>query len=466
MKLEQKITAGLQQKLILTPQLKQSLQILQLPLIELKALVENELMENPLLEEESLKTETPSQEKPSSLEETEDTGYPDAFEERISSFSHSMQIDEEEKRAFAESSIKQPLTLQDHLIWQLKLSTITPEEEKIGETIIGNIDENGYLVTPVNEISRMLGASEEKTEEVLKIVQEFDPPGVGARDLKECLLIQLKALDRDTSVAEKLIENYLTEIEKKKWQEAADSLNLPLSKIKEEVHFISMLEPKPGRKFSLFSPQTIIPDVTVRKVGEQYQAFLNNEYIPRLRLNPNYRNILEQSKDPSSREFIEKKFQAAKWIIKNIAQRQETLIKITEAIVEYQRDFIEKGIDYLKPCTLDNIADKIDMHKSTVSRAINQKYVDIPRGTFEFKAFFSKGFSKDERERFDSSQKLASKTIRSKIETLIENEDPSHPLSDEELKEKLAQGGIPIARRTIAKYREALRILPTHLRKK
>ena len=450
MKLEQKLAPILQQKLILTPQLRQALHILQLPLLELNTLIETELVENPLLEEEPLKSEEPSPEKElPSVEE---------WEERLSTFSHSSQVEREEKKAFAEASIRENLSLQDHLLWQLRLSTATAQEEKIGEAIIGNIDENGYLKTATAEIAKSLAVAEEEVTGVLTILQEFEPTGVGARDLKECLLIQLKFLGKETSLAATLIKDYLPEIEKKRWQEIASRLHLPLAKIKDEINFISTLEPKPGREFSSFAPQIIIPDVIIKKVGEDYQAFLNSEYTPRLCLNRQYKNILQQSKNSPTREFVEKKIRAARWIIKNIAQRQQTIIKVAEALVQYQREFLEKGVEYLRPCTLDQIAEEVSLHKSTISRAISQKYMDTPRGLFEFKTFFSKGSTSDDT--------LASKTIQSKLETLIENEDTSHPLSDEKIKDRLSEQGMQIARRTVTKYREALRILPSHLRKK
>ncbi len=437
MKLEQRLAPVLQQKLILTPQLRQALHILQLPLMELRTLIETELVENPLLEEESPE-----------------------WEERLSTFSHSIQIEREEKRAFAESSLRENLSLQDHLLWQLKLSATTPEEEKIGEAIIGNIDANGYLKTTTTELSQFMAVDEKKVIDTLNLIQEFEPTGVGARDLKECLLIQLKFLGKETSLASQLVRDYLPEIEKKKWQEIASRLHLPLPKVKDEIHFISTLEPKPGRKFSSFAPQTIIPDVIVKKVGNDYQAFLNTDYTPRLRLNRQYKNILQQSKNASTREFVEKKLRAAHWIIKNIAQRQQTIIKVAEKIVQYQREFIEKGIEYLRPCTLDQIAEKVNLNKSTVSRAISAKYMDTPRGLFAFKIFFCKGINNSK------PRTLASKTIKAKIETLIENEDILHPLSDEEIKKRLSKEDMRIARRTVTKYREALRILPSNLRKK
>ena len=432
--------------------------MLQLPLMELRTLIETELVENPLLEEEPPKSEGPlSEEKPSSLEELEKLSSNKEWEERLSTFSHSIQIEKEEKRAFAESSLRENLSLQDHLLWQLKLSATTPEEEKVGEAIIGNIDANGYLKATTTELSQFMAVDEKKVIDTLNLIQEFEPTGVGARDLKECLLIQLKFLGKETSLAAQLVQDYLPELEKKKWQEIASRLHLPLPKIKDEIHFISTLEPKPGRKFSSFAPQTIIPDVIVKKVGNDYQAFLNSDYTPRLRLNRQYKNILQQSKNASTREFVVKKLRAAHWIIKNIAQRQQTIIKVAEEIVKYQREFIENGIEYLRPCTLDQIAEKVNLNKSTVSRAISAKYMDTPRGLFAFKIFFSKGFASDT---------LASKTIKANIETLIENEDILHPLRDEKIREKLLEKGMRIARRTVTKYREALRILPSHLRKK
>lgn len=468
MKIEQRLSHLQQQKLILTPQLRQALHILQLPLLDLKALIENELIENPVLEEEPLTKEETSLEERPSFDEIEKTYLNESWEESFSTFSHSAQTEEEEKRTFAETSLKKPLSLQDHLLWQLKLSVEYPEEEKIGETIIGNIDENGYLQATTAEIAQALGVSEEKINQILSLIQEFEPTGVGARDLKECLLIQLKYLDKEDSLAARLIRDHLPEIEKKKWQELAHHLRLPLDKIKEGIHFISTLEPKPGRKFSSALSFAIIPDVIVRKVGDRYQVFLNSEDTPRLRLSPKYKNILQDSKDPSAREFIEKKLQGALWLIKSINQRQQTIIKAAEAIIQYQSEFMEKGMDYLKPCTLSQIAAEIGMHESTVSRALSQKYMETPQGLYEFKTFFSKEFIRREGPNQSESrlQSLASNTIKEKIKTLIENEDPTHPLSDEGIKEKFTQEGITIARRTIAKYREALRILPTHLRKK
>lgn len=456
-----------QQRLILTPQLRQALHILQLPLLELKALVETELIENPLLEEESPSNEEVLEEG-SSLEEIEKLYPEEEWKEAFSSFSHTGQAEDEEKKSFAENSLKKPVSLQDHLLWQLRFSVNSPEEEKIGETIIGNIDDNGYLQITLTEIAQALGVGEDKVYQILTIIQEFDPTGVGARDLKECLLIQLKFRDKENSLAARLVQDHLPEIEKKKWQELSHLLHLPLLKIKEEINLISSLEPKPGQKFSPPLPTAIIPDVFIRKVDDHYQAFLNTTESPRLRLNSYYKNMLRDQSDPSAREFIDKKIKSGLWFIKNIQQRQQTIIKVAETIVRYQHEFMEKGPDYLRPCTLNQLAAEVGLHESTISRAISQKYMATPQGLFGFKSFFSKGFIKEELSgQFKSSpQSLTASTIKTKINALIENEDPIHPLSDEELREKLHQEGIAMARRTIAKYREALRILPSHLRKK
>lgn len=470
------------QKLILTPQLRQYLKLLQQPLLELRQAVEQELAENPVLEEDTL----PAQEEASLSELGKDDGLPsepvreldfqnkiaeldrideDFKENPYSGYESSGDENEEtvKKKNYQESIISKETTLTDYLVWQLHFLDLNPEETRIAEEIIGNIDEDGYLKVTVEELKESLGESQAAVEKVLKLIQTFDPPGVGAKDLREALLIQISKSEKGNTLARKIIEEHFLLLEKKHFLEIAKKLGVSEDSVKKAFLEISHLEPKPGRIFYSNEPITVIPDASVFPDDDnpgQYRIEIHQESVPSLRISPSYRAMLKDKKiDVQTRAFLKAKIDSALWLIQAVAQRKSTLRAITEEIVKAQYDFFEKGFSHLKPLRLKDIAEKVSLHESTVSRAMSGKYIATPQGTIPFRSFFSNRMETD-----DGSLE-SQKSVTERIKQLIAEENKKKPLSDEKLVKILASEGIKIARRTVAKYRELLRILPTHLRK-
>ncbi len=475
---ELKQSLKLTQQLIMTPQLQQAIKLLQLSRIELIDMIQQEMEENPLLEE-STTEEYPEEELAPEVEEVkvaektvELTGEGDGKEE----FDWDSYIEdygpmrvsydrEEDEGPSWENMLTKKTTLTDHLIWQLSLSRLEEKARRIGEQIIGNLDNNGYLVATVEEIAAQEGTEVETVEAVLRKVQEFDPPGVAARDLKECLLLQSKYLGGSNPLVEAIIRDHLSEMETKNYNVIARKMKVPLSAVLDAVLLISNMDPKPGLQYNEERPQYIVPDVYVFKVGDEYKILLNDEGLPRLRISNFYREILGGVGDgPSSGEdckkYIKDRLQSATWLIKSIQQRQRTIYKVTESIVKFQREFFDRGINYLRPLVLRDVADDVEMHESTISRVTTNKYVHTPRGIFELKYFFNSSISKT------SGDFIASKSVQEDIRRIISTEDARKPLSDSEIVERLSANGISIARRTVAKYREMMGILPSSKRKK
>ena len=339
-------------------------------------------------------------------------------------------------------------------------STLFPYTTLFRSTIIGNIDENGYLQSSLEELTGSLSASGREVKKVLSLIHTFDPSGVGARDLKECLLIQLRNMGKEDTLEAKIIAEYLRELVKKRYPCIAKSMGVSLDKITRSAKVISGLEPKPGSNFAPKKNQSIIPELILKQVDGEYQVIMNDGSMPRLRINPLYRKLTNKDNPESgAKEYLLDKFKSAMWVIKSIEQRRKTIRRVAECIVKKQREFLDKGIEYLKPCTLKEIALEIGMHESTVSRVTTNKYIDTPQGTFELKFFFTSEISSKD------NGPLSSRSIRAKIQELIEAEDKEHPLSDGELARRLLSLGIPLARRTVAKYRESIGILPSALRK-
>jgi RNA polymerase sigma-54 factor len=361
-----------------------------------------------------------------------------------------------------ENTIKQTENLQDHLFWQLHMTEMEEEDEQIANEIIGNIDDDGYLSADISDIAQKLGKSVEKIEKILKKIQTFDPPGVGARDLKECLTLQAKLLGEEGKLIVKIIDEHLPELEKHKYTQIAKKQKLPIEKAKHLIGIIQSMEPKPGRPYSGENIQFVTPDVYVYKLGGDFTIVLNEDGLPKLQISKLYRRALQDGHAGAAqtKEYIQDKLRSAMWLIKSIHQRQRTLYKVTESIIKFQRDFFDKGINYLRPMVLKDVAEDIGMHESTISRVTTNKYVHTPQGIFELKYFFNSSINKVE------GESIASEAVRTKIQKLIDSESAQRPLSDHEVAEILKQHNINIARRTVAKYRESLKILPSSKRRR
>jgi RNA polymerase sigma-54 factor len=469
--LELKQDLRLTQQLVMTPQLQQAIKLLQLSRMELQEVIEQEMKENPVLEEVSAQEEDSGPEEDSGLEERVHQDEPAEAPEPIKDFDwdeymegHGISTYNPPKTdgdgASWENFLTRQVTLSDYLLWQLRMSPLTPQEHEIGTLIIGNIDDNGYLQGSLEEVCRDVRCPAEQSEEILKLIQSFDPAGVGARDLRECLLIQLTALSARDPLAEQIVEGCLAYCKKRDYRGLARKLKVPLSQVLAAVEIISHLDPKPGRPFSTDEARIIIPDVFVYKIEGDYIVVLNDDGLPKLRINTYYRNMLDTEVDNVPRGYLKEKMKSALWLIRSIQQRQLTLYKVTKSIVKFQRDFIERGINALKPLVLRDVADDIQMHESTVSRVTTSKYVHTPQGIYELKFFFSGkvgGFGKE----------VSAKRVQNLIRQVVTEEDPRRPYSDEKicqlLKERYA---ITIARRTVAKYREMMQILSSSERKK
>ncbi len=479
MALEAKLDLKLTQKLVLTPQLQQAIKLLQLPQLELTQAINQELIQNPFLEEtqEEVKEDSDNASQIQEEEQSSDVSpdenllplekmmrfmVDDYFEERghdgrdLGYFNPGVETAPSFEQ-FASTST----TLYDHLNWQLRLTDAPAEIKEIAELIIGNINENGYLKTSVEELSELSGKPVEKVEEALRIIQDMDPPGIGARDLKECLLIQIRHLGLQGTLVEKIIQNNLSELEKKNYNAIVKQYNATMEDVMMAVNIINELDPKPARNFASHETNYIVPDVFVEKTEEGFKITLNEEGIPRIRLNNYYRRLLSNQKDLTKEEkkFLTEKLRSAMWLLKSLDQRNRTIYKVTESIVKFQREFFEKGKDYLKPLNLRTVAEDINMHESTVSRVTLNKYLACDHGIFSFRFFFSSGLKNRD------GQEVSSTIVKDMIRKIIEKEDPKKPYSDQKIADILKKQNIKIARRTVAKYREELKI-PSHSKRK
>ncbi|MBS1971217.1 MAG: RNA polymerase factor sigma-54 [Bdellovibrionales bacterium] len=470
---------NLSQSLVITPQLQQAIKLLQMSRMELESAVRSELEENPILEEaEVLKEEDLQRTKDAATEvdggsaevvdnNTQDPQKQDEFEwesyfEQNQKPPQSGMAGSEEIMNY-ENAISASQTLHDHLYWQVKMNGFSEHEEKVADLLLNFMDDDGYIKTPLEQI-----AAEEKLdiadlEDTLSLIHEFDPPGVGARDLKECLLIQAKHLEEDTQDLVTLINNHLKDLEKKNYDAIAKAMGRDIEEVVEMCKIIYSMDPKPGRAFVSNETQYVTPDVYVYKVGEDFVVSLNEDGLPRLKISNFYKNVLksgDKKSEDKTHDYIQEKLRSAVWLIKSIHQRQRTIYKVAESIVKHQREFFEKGAAFLKPMILRDIANDIGMHESTVSRVTTAKYVHTPQGIYELKYFFNSGISSSD------GDALASESVKLKIKDLVAKEDPKNPLSDQKIVEMLKVEGIQIARRTVAKYRDMLKILPSSQRKK
>ena len=358
-----------------------------------------------------------------------------------------------------ENMVRSVSSLADHLEEQLRFVTEDPAARRIGAEIIGNLDEDGYLRAELEEIAQRCAATPEEVERVLtEMIQKFDPIGVGARTISECLLLQLRSNPPVDPVSVEIVERHFEDLSRRRYADIARALKLSADRIMESVEEIMALEPKPGRRFGGNDSRYIVPDVFVYKLGSDYTVMLNEEGIPRLRVNSLYRSLLRSSGD-EARQYVEQKLRSALWLIKSVDQRQRTLRKVTQSIVKFQREFLDKGLPYLRPLSLRDVGEDISMHESTISRVTTNKYVETPQGLFELKFFFHSGIASGD------GEMVSSVSVKKMIQDLLGNEDATKPLSDQEVAGILKGRGLTIARRTVAKYREELGILPSHQRR-
>ena len=475
MALENRLDLRLSQKLILTPQLQQAIKLLQMPQLELAQVLNQELVENPFLEEafEEPEIEEYSTDEPQTSASADDAevsfedslvnfGVDDYFDERSSDGRDlgyfSPGVDEQPSYELFYS--KKP-DLCDHLLWQLRLSNADDAIRIAAEAVIGNIDEDGYLRATDEELVSTLGADVAVVREAVALVHGFDPPGMGARDLKECLLLQLGALDLGGTLVEKIVSNNLEDLQRKRYSQVAKQYSTSLEEIMAAVKIIEGLEPKPGRSFSSAETNYVVPDVYISRLDGEYQIILNEDGMPRLRLNSGYRKLLlkKEMLTKDEREFLKEKLRRATELIKSLDQRNKTIYKVSESILKFQRDFFDKGMQSLKPLNLKDVAMDISMHESTISRVTSNKYLACDHGVFSFRFFFSSAIQSD-------TGDVSSTLVKGLIRKIIADEDPRKPLSDLMVVERLKGHNINIARRTVAKYREELKIPPQNQRKR
>ncbi len=474
----------------MTPQLQQAIKLLQLSRLELSQSVSQELIENPVLEE--VTSEEPGEEQASeegdavsetltAAEKPSETAPEQEGTQELKSdlelgpqwdeYLNEMgdgrdygnaEADDKELPSYDQTLTRLP-SLSDHLLWQLHLSASDPNVVKGGEWIIGNLDDDGYLRATLDELAEQTGVSLTEMEQALELIQGFDPLGIGARDLRECLLIQVRQLDLQGTLVEKIIQDHLGDLEKRKYPNIAKALNVTPQEVMEASQVIvHELEPKPGKPYLSADTNYVVPDVYVIKVEDRYVVQLNDEGLPRVRINPYYRMLLSRNEavDKVTKDYVEERLRSAQWLIKGMEQRSKTIYKVAESIVKFQREFLDQGISHLRPMVLKDVAEDIGMHESTISRVTTNKFMHTPQGLFQMKYFFTTGFSDG------TGADVSSLTVKDTIQKLIKEEDLSVPLKDQQIVDLLKARGIDIARRTVAKYREELRIPPTSVRKR
>ena len=461
-------------QMVLAPQLRQSLEMLQLPILELRTMIQQEIEQNPTIEETLAKNESleiePGDGKEEESKEMDfekefevlarlDDEWRDYFFQDLQSAPYSKE--QADKRQFLLDSLPQKESLQEHLMGQLSLSGLNETDRQMGELIIGSIDDDGYLTTGLNELSDSTGFDCHVLEDILAVVQDFHPTGVGSRDLRECLLLQLNRLGiEDDTLASRIVRDHLDTLGAKKTQSLARTLKASVEEVQETAKFIATLDPKPGRIYSEETATYILPEIFVQKVDGEYVVVLNDEQLPHVRISRHYRKLLaDKSTKPDVKNYIQEKIRSGAFLIKSIHQRQKTIHRIASEIVASQTEFLEHGVSHLKPLTMAAIAKVVGVHETTVSRAVSSKYMKSPAGIFELKYFFTPGIKTTD------GNAVSNKTVKGIIADMVARENPEKPLSDQDIMEQLRGQGVEIARRTVAKYRLVLRIPPSHLRK-
>ena len=492
MQLSQRLT----QSLVLAPQLQQSLALLQAPTLELKALVEQELQQNPVLEEFPAPEQDASEKTTSDDGETEATADPaeppedvqfDSASEKPAEptdnfqaeFERMVQLDQEwrdrfsptnapirataedeERRQFMFDSLTAETSLAQHLIEQVRDTNLNEEQRVIAELLIGNIDDYGQLKATIEELAGAANLPAEKISEVLKVIHSFDPPGVGARDLRECLMLQLERSGQQETLEYLIIRDFMDALGKRRMPEIARGTGRSVEEVQMALARIGQLEPRPGRIFLNAVEQYVAPEVFVTRAGDDFAVTTNDEQIPHLRISNVYKDLMSQGGDNAEvREYIREKIRTGKFFIKSLQQRQQTIANIGREIVKRQREFMDKGVAHLKPMTMAQVAEVVGVHETTVSRAVSGKFIETPQGVFEMKYFFTAGLQTA------SGTDVSNASVKDMVAEIFKNENPAKPLSDQEAVKMLTDKGINIARRTIAKYRDELGILPSNLRK-
>lgn len=496
MALETKLVQKLSQTLLMTPQLQQAIKLLQLGRLEYKEAIEQELLENPILEEIKEVEEGQNAEKSTA---TQSEGADNSFEgQQGESFEGSGEQSQQsaepegpakepvadwedylenlsdsrgaatpkgstdfEDRPSLEATLTRTESLVEHIVSQMRLADIDKRDEAIALQVVGNLNKDGYLCSSYDEIANSCGCSLNDVERVMDIIKSLDPPGIAARDLSECLLIQLQNMGLGDGLEARIVRDHLDKLEKRKYDQIAKIEQVAVEQVYKAVTAIQGLEPRPGRSFGEDTTRYIIPDIYVYKVSGEYVITLNEDGLPKLRISPYYLRLL-QSEDYSSnpnKAYLNERLKAASWLIKSIHQRQQTIYRVTESIVKFQREFLDFGIERLKPLVLKDVADDIGMHESTVSRVTTNKYVHTPQGVYELKFFFTTGIK-------TALGDVSSSTVKERIKNLIAAESPEDPISDQKIVEILKSENVDIARRTVAKYRETMGILSSSKRKK
>ncbi len=474
--LQPKLNLRLSQKQVLTPGLVQMVSVLALNRLELREMINQEITENPMLEvlgddgvvSENYTDETFVKEETEKVPETEGANPFDEFDfasfytkylDTAAANGTSNEREDSEKPSF-EKFLSSTQNLADHLLWQLSVSICSEQVREIAEMIIGNLDENGYLTETLEEIAQNNGFTMDDVEEALAVVQEFDPPGVGARDLRECLLLQLKLVDPQNTLAQQVISDHLKSLQNNQLKEIARALNRPVEAVKKAVETLKRLDPRPGLRYNKMEPRLVEPDVQFRKVDGEWEAFLNDDDLPQLRLSPVYRRLLARdAADRDVRNYVKERFTAAVQLMKNIEQRKHTIVRVCQSILRRQQDFLDYGVDHLKPMMIKEVAEEVGVHPSTVSRAVANKYAHTPQGVFELRYFFSESVNGPQ------GAEMSLLSLKRRVKKMIEEEDAKHPLTDEQIAKRLDEEGIHVTRRTVAKYREDLRIPSTHQRR-
>ena len=463
-----------QLQMVLAPQLRQSLEMLQLPIMELRTLIQQEMEQNPTIEDVPQEQATIEIEPggKSEVEEAQELAFEkeyeamarlddewrDYFFQDLQNTSYSKES--EERRQYRFDSIPQRESLQEHLMNQLQLTGFSEQDLRVAEMIIGSIDEDGYLTVNIDELAGSASCDTQHLTDILSVIQDFHPTGVGARDLRECLLIQLERLGKQETLAYRIVADHLQKLGGRKLNDIARSLGVPVEEVQQNAKIIATLDPKPGRIYSEDVATYVLPEVVVKKVEGEYVVILDDDQLPHVRISRHYRKLLEN--EDTTREvksYVRERIRSGAFLIKSIHQRQKTIHKIASEIVSNQTEFLDHGISRLKPLTMAEVADRVGVHETTVSRAVSAKYMQTPQGMYEMKYFFTPGIKTSD------GTEVSNKTVKDMIANLVAREDPAKPLSDQEIVARLKADGIKIARRTVAKYRLVLRIPPSHMRK-
>jgi RNA polymerase sigma-54 factor len=471
-----KLNLKVSQRQILTPGLVQMVSVLALNRLELREMINQEMIANPVLEEQSeeptqtdnysdetfLKAETekvPEKPEANPFDEFDVGSFFNQYLDSGGDGGKSQEREVSERPSF-EKFLSSAAGLTDHLTWQLSVTICSDSVKEIVESIIGNLDENGYLTASTEELLQTGKYSQDDLDDALAVVQDFDPIGVGARDLRECLLLQLKAFDPQNTLAQQIVSDYLKQVQSNQLKDVARALNRPLDIVKRALETIKKLDPRPGLRYNKTEPRLVEPDVYFRRVDDQWQAFLNEDDMPQLRLSPTYRRLLvKDASDRDVRNYVKERFTAAIQLMKNIEQRKHTILRVCQSIIARQDDFFVHGPDALKPMMIKEVAEEVGVHPSTVSRAVASKYAHTPQGVLELRSFFSEAVNGPE------GGGMSLLTLKRLVKKMIEEENTAKPLTDDQIAKKLDDNGIHVTRRTVAKYREDMRIPSTHQRR-